>query len=347
MGAPSGGLAHRLKAALNNLAFPDRHVAWLPTALPYALARARRHRAKAVLVSAPPFSSFFLGEALSRILRIPLVLDFRDEWSGFYVRGFSDHAGDRFWCFLVRMNESRLARKASAVIGTTPGMAKRLAALYGQYGHKSKFAWIPNGYDPEDFVFMAENKPEPRAVGGRLHMLYAGTVFEATSLEPLWKALELLSPDERAGLDIDIVGRVAGGERTDTGLAGLSVRVLPYEPHGRIVRRMASAQSLLLPMADLPGLERMASAKLYEYLAVRRPILALCPPGASAQIVEATRAGVVLHPADSRGIAKLIRAWLRNPPPSPGPPPLFFSRKILTAELAALLDRVSKPDRQV
>ena len=339
-GGASSGPVHRLKAALNNLAFPDRHVAWLPTALPLALARARRYGAKAILVSAPPFSSFLLGEALSRLLGLPLVLDFRDEWSGFFSKGFSAHGGGSLWRSLVRANEARLVKRASAVIGTTDGMTRRLERLYGP-GQKEKFVWIPNGFDPADFAFMTDDPPPVKCVPGRLHLLYAGTVFESHPLEPLWRALALLSPAERSRLDIDIVGRVVEGQRPDPGLEGLSVRVLHYEPHDRIVRRMAAAQALVLSMADLPGLERMVSAKLYEYLAVKRPVLAISPPGASSGIVEAARAGVVVHPAQSGRLAGVIRGWLLNPPFSPGPPPLFFSRERLTGELARLLERVS------
>ena len=341
-GAASGGIAWRLKSALNGLAFPDRHVAWLPTALPLALARARAHRAEAVLVSAPPFSSFLLGEALSRMLGLPLVLDFRDEWSGFFSKGFSAHGGGGFWRAMVRRNEARLVGRASAVIGTTDGMTRRLERLYG-HGEAGKFVWIPNGYDPADFSFMEQDPPVVQSAPHRLHMLYAGTVFESHPLEPLWRGLELLLAEERSRLDIDIVGRVVGDQRADPGLEGLSVNVLPYEPHREIVHRMASAQSLVLSMAALPGLERMVSAKLYEYMAVKRPVLCLSPPGASAQIVEAAESGVVVHPGDSEGIARAVRAWLQTPPAGLERPPVFFSRKRLTRELAILLDRVALP----
>jgi len=334
-GRQGGGFKARLKSLAGSLAFPDRHLAWLPTALPGALAAAVRHRARVVLVTGPPFSSFVLGAAVAGILGLPLVLDFRDEWSGFFSKGYQAHGGGPYWRAAVRRLEAALVGRAARVIGNTPSMTRRLHQRHG--GPPEKYLWIPNGYDPDDFRFLRQDPPRPRVEPGRLHLLYTGTVFQSHPLDDLWAGLERLSVQQRRRVAVEIVGRVVPGEVADPGLEGLSVRVLPYEPHRQVLRRMASAGVLLLTLADLPGLESMVPAKLFEYLAVRRPVLAVAPPGEATRIVEATGCGAVVPPGRPAELAGLLGSWLEQPPPPPPPPPAAFDRRRLAGRLARLL----------
>ncbi|MFH1036333.1 MAG: glycosyltransferase [Pseudomonadota bacterium] len=339
-GDGDGGNGHsalaRLKTLVSGLLFPDRNVLWLPTALVGALAAARRHQAQAVLVTAPPFSAFLLGWAVARFSGLPLVLDFRDDWSGFFSKGYAAKGGGRLWPALVRGLEGFLVRAASRVIGNTPEMTQGLWRRHG--GPPEKYVWIPNGYDPADFAGLAEAPPP--ADGPRpLRLLYTGTVFESHPLDDLWAALALLSPEQRRGYEVEIVGRVVAGQVVDPGLEGLTVRVLPYEPHDRVIRRMAGADVLLLTLAGLPGLELMVPAKLFEYLAVRRPVLGILPQGAASKIIEATRAGATVVPGQARELADLLAGWLIRPPEPLAAPPLAFDRRHLAGLLARALSQ--------
>ena len=52
----------------------------------------------------------------------------------------------------------------------------------------------------------------------------------------------------------------------------------------------------------------MLTAKVFEYLAAGRPILAVVPPdGQAAELVRETGAGVVVAPGDVEGIAAALR----------------------------------------
>lgn len=337
------GLVKRLAL---NLLFPDRHVIWLATALPGTLAAARRHKAEAILVTGPPFSTFILGAAASRILGLPLVLDFRDDWSGFFTRGFEAHAGAGLWRTMVQKLEGALVAQAACVIGNTPEMTKRLALVHK--GPADKYVWIPNGYDPDDFRFLPPETVEAASSTGppdRLRLLYAGTVFESHPLTDLWEGLKLLTAEQRGRISVEVVGRVVPGQVADPKLSGLEVTVLPYEPHQAILRRMAAADVLVLTLADLPGLGRMVPAKLFEYMAARRPVLCLAPLGAASKIVEAYGAGDVVRPGRPREVADLLTRWLRNPPAPSGPPPLFFSRAHLAGQLADALSQATSRNR--
>ncbi len=331
---PGPGLRPRLRHLAGGLLFPDPHVVWLPFALPGTLAAARRHRVRALMASGPPFSSFLPAYLAARRLGLPLVLDFRDDWSGFFSKGFGARQGGWLWRNLVRRLEGRLVRGAALVIGNTPEMCRRLRRLHGGPAHK--YAWIPNGYDPQDFRFPPPAPPHD----GRLHILYVGTVFQSHPLDDLWRGIELLPPAQRRRLAVTIVGRAEADQVLNPGLPGLEVKVVPYRPHREVVRLMGRAHLLLLTLAAIPGLERMVPAKLFEYLAARRPVLALVPRGAASQIVEACRAGAVVPPGRADELAQRLREWIRQPPAPLGPPPAFFDRRLLTRTLARHLDRL-------
>jgi glycosyltransferase involved in cell wall biosynthesis len=288
------------------------------------------------MASGPPFSTFLPAHLAARRLGLPLVLDFRDDWSGFFNKGFGAREAGRLWRNLVTRLEGRLVRAAALVIGNTPEMCRLLRRLHG--GAEDKYAWIPNGFDPDDFRFPPPRPPHD----GRLHILYVGTVFQSHPLDDLWQGAALLSAEERRRLAVTIVGRAEADQVLDPGLAGLAVRVIPYRPHREVVRLLGRAHLLMVTLAAIPGLERMVPAKLFEYLAARRPVLALVPRGAASRIVEACRAGTVIPPGRPQELADRLRQWIQEPPPPLGPPPRFFDRRVLTGILARHLDRLSQ-----
>jgi glycosyltransferase involved in cell wall biosynthesis len=335
--AGGGGGSRAVGGLAAKLLFPDRYAPWLPAAVYGAAEAARRHRARAVVVTAPPFSSLLLGRAVAAACRLPLVLDFRDDWSGFFSQGWSARGGGRLWRRLVVSLERRLVRAAERVVATTPDIARRLRRLHG--GPAAKYVWIPNGYDPADVPF--SGAPPPPPADGRLHLTYAGTVFQSHPLDDLWAGLDLLSPAQRRRVALTVVGRAVAGQVVDPRLEGLEVAALPYEPHSRVLARMARSHALVMTLAGLPGLERMVPAKLFEHLAVRRPTLAIAPPGLAAAIVEQAGAGRVAPPGDAAGVAAILSQWLERPPAPLGPPPPQYDRRGLAGLWARLLDEAA------
>ena len=328
-------LPNRLRKLAQLFLFPDPHVLWLPTALPRVKTLAKNIQASAVLVSGPPFSSFLLGFALSKAANIPLILDFRDDWSGFFTIGYTAHGGGRITANAAKKLEGVLVKNCSKVIGNTPSMTKRLADLHG--GGPEKFQWIPNGYDPDDFTFLRQN--HSALFERKFELLYAGTVFDSHPLDALWAGLGLLNKELLEKLKVTVVGRVVEGQIADPALPGLEVNVHPYEPHQRVLKRMSRAGALVFTMADLPGLDRMVPGKLFEYLAARRPVLAISPPGEGVKILEACNAGAWAHPLDSHGIAAIISKWINERPEHLPPPPAFFNREKLAGRLARVLEQ--------
>ena len=332
------GGARGLKVMIRDLLFPDRHILWLPTALGYALRVAKKMRPRVVLVTAPPFSSMLIGLLLARMLRLPLALDFRDDWAGLYTHSYGIENGGELWRRAVVRCERFLVRNADLVIGNTPSLTRR---LIGDHGGDARFCWIPNGYDPDDFKDLTAFQPAEKPAGS-LHVLYTGTVFEGSPLHYFWRAVELLPLEYRQRLWVEVVGRVVPGQTADPGLEGLTVKLRPYEPHARVLSRMLGADVLLLTLGSQSDEKRVVPAKLYEYMAAGRPVLAAVPPGGEAgRLTRLYGLGKTIAPDNSPELARALMDYIDQPPQALRGRPLAFDRRMqawqLARELRAIL----------
>jgi len=335
--SPMLRLANRLYRRL--LCFPDECWPWLlaSSALRRLIASARLD---AVVSSSPPVTTHLLAARVSRDCGLPWVADLRDPWAswpaGTRVRA---HRADRW-----------IARRtlASASCLTSPS-APACAALAARYG--VPVAVVPNGFDPDDVARAAG-----RAVTldrRRWVLAHTGSVFE-DGRDPTWlfeAVSRLVATGAFAPGDVQIVWC---GRRLDVvawALRGYPALTPAVELRGEVayeeslaLQRAASAL-LLLEGAEAWAAARLP-AKVYEYLAAGRPILArACPDGAVAALLRETGAGTVVTGAEDAVpvVARLIGEWQRSGTPTvPVPPSALvpYTRRAATARLASVLDRV-------
>jgi glycosyltransferase involved in cell wall biosynthesis len=131
------------------------------------------------------------------------------------------------------------------------------------------------------------------------------------------------------------------------GLTG-AVTFSPRVPYNQSLLELASADVLLLLQAsdDTAGL---VPAKLYEYLRIGRPVLALVRAGAAAEIIDQTHGGWAVDPrhqdALDAALGEMVAAWRTGglPKRSARIQDLRrFERRALSQELARVLDSVSR-----
>jgi hypothetical protein len=328
--AADPGLAASLKQLAGNMLFPDRNVLWLPTALPGAISAARKHDIDLVFVTAPPFSTLYLGAMLAKLLHKPLALDFRDDWA----HAYGIRKSGLFMRRLAKAGECRLVRSSDLVIGNTPAITRQLK---DDHGGAARFATIRNGYDPHDFEGITPIKP-PELPPGRLHLLYTGTVYEGSPLHYFWQAMRRLPRKVRKLLWVEVIGRVAPGHVADPGLPDLDVLVRPYEPHQKVLARMLGADALLLTLGAEASEASIVPGKTYEYLAARRPIFAVVPPeGEAGRLVNSLGAGRVTPPDEPEQISGAMVNWLNQPMKTSHRPPIEFNRCYQSGKLAGLM----------
>ncbi len=269
---------------------PDENVTWNLTAIPAAIRIVRREGIDVVITTSPPTSVHLVGAAVRRATGARWIADLRDS--------IVANPHRRTESALVRAKErtgqsvARLvARSADAVVAVSDPIADELRALGA-----GRVETIPNGCDFEDFAGLEYRPAE------RLRLTHTGSFFGRRSPRPILEAL--------AGSDVDaalrFVGDFRAADREWAANLGLEDRLElhPYLPRGEVLAMQKDSEALLLLIPESGGRGRgVLSAKVFEYLAAERPILAAVPPdGAAADLIRETGTGTVVAPDDIEGL---------------------------------------------
>jgi glycosyltransferase involved in cell wall biosynthesis len=339
-------LARDLVRHVSNLMLqPDPQILWLPAAVREGLRLVREVPHDAIVATAPPFSGFLVGAALSKRTGLPLVLDYRDEWDISSTYWENKRLG-LFARYVQRRMQRRVVRAARALVATTRASARALADIRAAARAEARVECIYNGFDPDDF-------PAAPAVPSGPHrpyrLTYAGTLWELTSVAPLVEAVRRLAtqdPSLAAGLELVFAGRRTGAQDELLGrLKGLPCRLVThsYLDHAQATNLVRSSDGLCAILSDLPGVGRVVPAKVFEYMAARRPILAIAPRGELWDLLQDHPRAFCHTPGDPGGIAgRLAQEVRRHREGAAALPcswdPSRYDRRRQAGQLAALLD---------
>jgi glycosyltransferase involved in cell wall biosynthesis len=311
--ARRGGIIQRwTKGTLRRLATmllqPDPQVLWMPGAVREGMRLLREVPHDAIVATGPPFSTFLIGASLSRRTGLPLVLDYRDEWdlSSAY---WENKRLDPLSSLVQRRMQRRVLRAAKVVLATTRCSAEALEQARKSAGSTARVSWIYNGFDPDDFTSTTAKQDTDRRP---YRLAYTGTLWTLTTSAPLVEAVIRLAqhkPTLAAELELIFAGRRTTTENQILArLKGLPCRMReePYLNHSAAVDLLLSSDGLCAILADLPGAGRVVPAKIFEYMAAKRPILGIAPRGEMWDLLAGHPAAHLFVPADIDGIT----AWL-------------------------------------
>jgi hypothetical protein len=115
---------------VRRLLCPDPEVLWVPFALRKARRIIREHGIEFLLVTAPPFSAFLVGNALKREFpELKMITDFRDSWLEFYA-GMFDFQRSEYTRRRSREIELETVQCSDFVITVTHSILKELRTRY-------------------------------------------------------------------------------------------------------------------------------------------------------------------------------------------------------------------------
>jgi glycosyltransferase involved in cell wall biosynthesis len=287
---------------------PDPQMAWIPWAFLKSIYIARKERVDLIYTSSPPNSSQVLGLWLKRVLKKPWVADFRDPWTD-GIRRKQSYVGNPFRQRLEEGWERAIAEQADYLIVNTEKNQEQFLAKYPFLS--AHITTLTNGFDAEDFTHISrEKKFLPK---GSFHLTLTGnveTMFDATSFFRAVSQLLDEEPEAKARFRINFVGTKRG--KYDRLIQELQlttvVNYIEYVPHAVSVQHLADSDVLFL--CQIPEYESAVvklPGKLFEYLYMRKPVLALTLPGVTTAILERAGLGVIVHPNDTQGITNALR----------------------------------------
>lgn len=336
------GVTRRLAAAVM---IPDSYVGWIGFAVRAALEVAKNEHVDAVYSTSPPESTHLAGLKVHRATGLTWVADFRDPWMNLHLLD----APTPWHTRLHRRLERSVCSHASSVVVTTRWHETRMHHTFPA----AVVARISNGYDGEELA--AVDAPPPPARPMRI--VHAGMLTQERSATPFLEALARVlrtEPSLGGEMEVEFIGpREDENERSVArlNLSGV-VKFRDPLPHAETLRVERSSHVLLLVKHADPRYDGLVPGKLYEYVGLRRPVLALAPEGEARQLVTSLRRGETASPAELAEIERALRTMIGHYRAgrlddvydlSPRPE---FDRSRLTGDLASVLDAAVERSRR-
>jgi hypothetical protein len=120
---------------------------------------------------------------------------------------------------------------------------------------------------------------------------------------------------------------------------------MPYVEHAKAVELLGSADGVCVLLSDLPGIDRVVPAKVFECMAAKRPIWAIAPRGEVWDLLEDYPLRFRFMPQDIDGIGACLEEQIQLHRGRHGVPQLDwnasrYQRKTQARQLAELLDSI-------
>ncbi|NOZ00572.1 MAG: glycosyltransferase family 4 protein [Deltaproteobacteria bacterium] len=313
---------------LNLTRMPGRRLPWIPGA---ALAFLRTGiRPDAIFTSSSPPACAMLGAFFSRRFNVPWIAEFRDLWS--------QNPVERLWPPLARMDEAierRVLSRADMLATVSEELAESLKGL-----HHKPVLILPNGHDRHEPLAATH-----RRAGDPVHILHGGSLYMGRR-DPtiLLKAVKQVAGEgikarvTFIGHDaVQVAGRIAGDMDMDDLVTCLGP--LPHEEYSKMMDR---ADALAVIEETSQSAAGNATGKLFEYVGMRRPILAVAPVGGAIDRI-LRRTGLGRAVTTSGEMADDLRALAAGKEFQPVEDQIrALSRKAIAGRLAHALDELVK-----
>ncbi|MEE4178043.1 MAG: glycosyltransferase family 4 protein [Bacteroides sp.] len=333
------GLAERMATWLRgNLFIPDARRFWIRPSVRFLTQWLKENPVDAMVSTGPPHSMHLIALGVKKKTNIPWLADFRDPWTqiDFYDKLMLTRWADK----KHKRLERNVLKLADRVLIVSKNWAKDLKGI-----NPREIEVLTNGFDPEDFEGL------PDFTYDTFSITHLGSLNADRNPHQLWNALaELVKENEffRENLLIRLIGKTDISVMEALEKNGLTpfVEKVDYLPHDQALAQASQSALLLLPLNDTPNVMGITPGKLYEYLALKRPILVIGPEeGDTARIIEETQSGKVTGFSDQEKVKVLLKGFAEDFKQenldSGNTGTEKFSRKTLTKTLASILDEMT------
>jgi glycosyltransferase involved in cell wall biosynthesis len=279
------------------------HLSFMASAM--LLSRRKSGPADVVIGTSPTLFAAVAAARMAKRRGVPFVMEVRDLWPA----SFSELGvlRNRTLLGILERLELSLYRRAAGVVTVTEAFRQNLIA---RGVPPEKVCTIPNG---ADLAFWQPRLADPqrwrRQLGlgdGRFVVLYIGAHGISQRLSTVLRAAARLRGDR--SIVFVLVGE--GAEKAmliEEAKAAALDNVVFVEPTDKAGVRdfYAAADVCLVPLRDIPLFSTFIPSKMFEVMAMGRPIVASVR-GESAEILERSGGALVVPPEDDAAIAEAI-----------------------------------------
>ena len=251
----------------------------------------------------PVFSDLVIGYFISIKKNMPLLIDFRDDFSGVMTRGWR-----RLFQPFYRYYEKKIVHSAQVITVTTEALKQDILS---RYNISSDRVVVVNNIVPTIARKRDINLPDTLP----LSVIYAGAMSKVQEPEILLKAYHYLCQEDanwQNRLNVDLYGPASPyfsmkirshiGEGCNFG---------GFLPQEEISAQISSSDIGFLSLSD-PIYAYATPTKLFDYIESGVPIVACLPEGAARSMILDLEIGLVAEVGDVIGLADCLRRMVED-----------------------------------
>lgn len=258
-----------------------------------------------VIGTSPQFFTVISAWALAKIKRKPFIFELRDIWPA-SITAVGAMKRNIIISLLEKI-ELFLYKQADLIISVTNSFKNELK-IRGISPDKIMF--VPNGVDSR--IIKPLKKDEYFLKKYDLHnkfiAAYIGTHGLAHSLEHIVEAAEILKTDD----DIRILFAGEGAEKNKINKLINSkklnnVAMIPLQPKDHMRRLWSICDISLVTLKNEEIFRTVIPSKIFESMAMKKPIIISVPDGESTQIIKENNCGLVTLPENAMNLSNAIK----------------------------------------
>jgi glycosyltransferase involved in cell wall biosynthesis len=266
-----------------NFFIPDARKNWVKPSVKFLREYITTNNIETVITTGPPHSLHLIGLELKKTLDVNWLADFRDPWT---TIGYHDKLK------LTNRSKKRHKELEKEVLNTADQLIVTSLTTKNQFEQLTEkpIAVITNGYD-------TETSDNNLSLDAKFTMSHIGSLLSKRNPEVLWQVLrELLTevPEFSKDFQLNLIGTVSKDVIATLDSYKLSdyVNVVGYVSHRDAITFQKKSQILLLVEIDSEATACIIPGKLFEYMASKRPIVAVGPKNSDVEtLIDKTQTG--------------------------------------------------------
>ena len=263
-----------------------------------------------IVATSPQFFCAMGGYLLSRLKRVPFLMEVRDLWPE-SIKTVGAIRNHRIIKALERL-ELFLYKKADYIVVLTESFKK---IIKGRGIPEDKITVIKNGVEMEFFKPLKKPEEAKKTLGfdGKFVVSYIGTLGMAHALDCILSVAERTKEHENilflfvgSGAEKDKLLKI----KEDKSLK--NVRFVGRQPKNLIPLYYECSDVCLVPLRKTQLFKTVLPSKIFEIMAMGKPIIQSVD-GEAREMLEQSRAGIYVEPEDEQAVYEAILYLCRNP----------------------------------
>ncbi|HMA77010.1 MAG TPA: glycosyltransferase family 4 protein [Candidatus Krumholzibacteriaceae bacterium] len=261
-----------------------------------------------VIATSPQFFCGLAGTIIKKIKRVRFILEIRDLWPDSIIAVGTLKEG--FLVRVLRFMEKYMYFSADKIVTLTDTFKEHIEKT----GYPArKITTIPNSFDLDNFESEEEIYSE-FLKSSKFICSYIGTFGMAHNLEVVLKAAKYLR--DTGDIHFLLIGDGAEKAEIVEKLEKMNlenVTILPLQPKERVMDFYRISDIGLIMLKDSVLFSSVIPSKMFEYMAVKSPVIMSVPRGEATAIVEKHDCGVLCDPDSPSKLADCIWDFYSNP----------------------------------